>query len=234
MGRIRTVKPEFWRHEELSKLPEATHLLAASLLNYADDEGYFNANYGLIKSECSPLRDPSVSIHDSITMLCRIGFIRVGQAVDTRRYGHVLTFLDHQRINRPTKSKIAKLSITWEESPTIHPELTDCSPTDHSRKGKEGNREQGKDSSEAKASGAGAPVDLDAELFGGCLRWLASLNGNDPDKYRSVIGKWVKVHGRERTLEIFRGAQTMRKPIGDPVAWMETLLKPKLRKVPQI
>jgi hypothetical protein len=41
MGRIRTIKPEFWRSEDLCSLPEATHMLAAALLNYADDEGFF-------------------------------------------------------------------------------------------------------------------------------------------------------------------------------------------------
>jgi hypothetical protein len=56
MARIRTIKPEFWRHEDLSALPEATHMLAAQLLNYADDYGYFNANPALIKAEVSPLR----------------------------------------------------------------------------------------------------------------------------------------------------------------------------------
>ena len=69
MARIRTIKPEFWAHEDLSELPEATHMLAAALLNYADDEGYFNANPMLIKAACSPLREPSVSIQESLTLL---------------------------------------------------------------------------------------------------------------------------------------------------------------------
>ena len=61
MARIRTIKPEFWKHEDLSALPEITHMLAAALLGYADDEGYFNANPALVKSECLPLRESSVS-----------------------------------------------------------------------------------------------------------------------------------------------------------------------------
>ena len=55
MARIRTIKPEFWRHEDLSALPADTHMLAAALLNYADDEGYFNANPKLVEAECFPV-----------------------------------------------------------------------------------------------------------------------------------------------------------------------------------
>jgi hypothetical protein len=142
MARIRTIKPEFWKHEILSSLPEATHVLAAALLNYADDEGYFNANPGLIKAECSPLREPSVSIHDSLISLSKIGYLRFGTGPDGRRYGRVVSFDDHQRINRPTPSKIKELDIVWEDSPTTHPQLTEGSHPEG--KGKEQGKEQGK------------------------------------------------------------------------------------------
>lgn len=140
MARIRTVKPEFWRHEDLSDLPAEAHLLAAALLNYCDDEGYFNANPKLIKAECCPLREDSVSIHDSITALSDIGYIRVGEGSDGKKYGQVVTFAEHQRINRPTASKIAKISICWEGSNTTHTQLSESSQPE--RKGKEGNRER--------------------------------------------------------------------------------------------
>ena len=140
MARIRTIKPEFWEHEDLSELPEATHMLAAALLNYADDEGYFNANPMLIKAACSPLREPSVSIPESLTLLSNTGYIRLGVAPDGKRYGHVVAFLVHQRVNRPTPSKIKTLEIAWEESGIAHPQLTEPSPPEgkgRERKGKE-------------------------------------------------------------------------------------------------
>ena len=114
MARIRTIKPEFWANEGLSALPEATHLLAAALLNYADDEGYFNANPKLVEAACSPLREPSVRIHESLVSLHRVGYIRLGVGADGKRYGHVVHFVDHQRVSHPTPSKIATISITWD------------------------------------------------------------------------------------------------------------------------
>lgn len=162
MARIRTIKPEFWRHEALSALPEATHMLAAALLNYADDEGYFNAHPGLIKSECSPLREPSVSIHDSLTHLSNIGFIRLGAGPDGRRYGRILTFEDHQHINRKTPSKISRLEIVWEDALSTHAQLTEPSRLEGNREqgtgNREGNREQGREGKGEGDAGASAPI----------------------------------------------------------------------------
>lgn len=116
MGRIRTVKPEFWRHEVLSALLPETHMLAAALINYADDEGYFNAHPGLVKAECMPLREPSVSIHDSLCELSKIGFIQMAKGSDGKTYGRVVKFAEHQRVNRPTPSKIKQLVSFSEHS----------------------------------------------------------------------------------------------------------------------
>jgi len=125
MARIRTIKPEFWKHEDLSELKSDTHMLAASLLNYADDEGYFNANEKLITAECCPLRDLSVTIHGSITSLCEIGYIRIGHSKDGKRYGHIINFLEHQVINRPKASKIKDLDVVWDSSVNSHGLISD-------------------------------------------------------------------------------------------------------------
>jgi hypothetical protein len=157
MSRIRTVKPEFWKHEELSALPESVHILAAALLNYADDEGYFNANHKLVKAECCPLRETSVSVHDALAMLSGIGYLRLGSGADGKRYGHIVKFDSHQRVNRKTPSKIKTIEIAWEPSVMAHPQLTEPSPLEG--KGKERN---GK---EDAAPGARTPVDAEKELF---------------------------------------------------------------------
>lgn len=139
MARIRTIKPEFWSDERLSELPEATHMLAAAILNFADDDGYFNANPSLIKAGCFPLREPSVSIHDSLTALANIGFLRLGTGSDRRRYGHIVSFKKHQRINRATESRIRVLDITWDYSVSPHVVLSESSLLEQGT----GNREQG-------------------------------------------------------------------------------------------
>lgn len=141
MGRIRTIKPEFWRNEELSALPEAAHMLAAALLNYADDEGYFNANERLIQADCFPLRDLSITIHGALNELSNIGYLRLGEGSDGRRYGQILAFRKHQVISRPSPSKISILSIAWGESFSTHGAIIEDSTPEGNWEGK------GKDSS---------------------------------------------------------------------------------------
>lgn len=142
MARIRTIKPGFWKHEDLSDLPEATHMLAAALLNYADDDGYFNANAGLVKAECCPLREPSVSVPDSLRLLVGIGYIRLGTGADGKRYGQVVSFAEHQRVNRPIPSKIKDMQIRWDDSEPAHTQLTEPSPLEREWKGNK--EEEGK------------------------------------------------------------------------------------------
>ena len=117
MGRIRTIKPSFWTDEDLSELPPETHMLAASLLNYSDDEGYFNANPKLVKASCCPLREDSTNVRRGLEQLQKMGYLRLGKSRDDgKSYGHILTFSDHQRVDRGKESKIKVLDIEWEQS----------------------------------------------------------------------------------------------------------------------
>lgn len=140
MARIRTIKPEFWKHESLCEQPEATHMLAAALINYADDHGYFNANPKLIAGEIYPLREPSVSIPESLRRLQAIGYIRLGTGADGRAYGHIVEFDKHQRVSHPTDSKISCLTITWHDSGII-PEASVKAPETFGPEQGTGNRE---------------------------------------------------------------------------------------------
>jgi hypothetical protein len=159
MARIRTIKPEFWKSEALSDLPEATHMLAAALLNYADDHGYFNANPKLIQAECSPLREPSVKVHESLGSLQAIGYVRLGTGADGRRYGHIVEFKAHQRVAHPTDSKISLISITWDERGNPPDNFLKDTETFIPEQGT-GNREQGTGNRESREPRA----DIEAEF----------------------------------------------------------------------
>lgn len=160
MARIRTIKPEFWKHEDLSALPEITHMLAAALLNHADDEGYFNANPALVKAECLPLREYSLSTQEMLNQLSNVGYIELGAGADGKRYGRVVKFDEHQRVNRPTASKIKVIHIVWGDGLSTHGALSEDSSPE--RKGKEGKgREQGKQSTGVDLSTAGGDAATD-------------------------------------------------------------------------
>lgn len=146
MARIRTIKPEFWKSESLSDQPEATHMLAAALINYADDQGYFNANPKLVQSECCPLREPSVSVPESLRRLQEIGYLRLGTSDDGKRYGHLVGFSSHQKISHPTPSKIANKTITWDNSGKAPEDVMNAQDNFRPEQGKEQGTGNGKES----------------------------------------------------------------------------------------
>lgn len=114
MARIRSIKPEFFTNERLSALGAPTHLLAAALLTYADDEGYFNANPGLVRAACGPLRDDFANIPEMLASLLRIDYIRFYDGSNGSRYGHIVEFSKHQRVDHPSASKIKPLLLAPE------------------------------------------------------------------------------------------------------------------------
>lgn len=135
MARIRTVKPEFWQDEDLAALNPFTQLLAIGLLNHADDHGYFKAHKALVKAAVFPFSEPSLNIHGMLTELSNINYISLFQGADGKPYGHINSFGKHQKVNRPTPSKIEPLRQFTEDSVSVHGGLTAGT----------GNREQGKE-----------------------------------------------------------------------------------------
>ncbi|EOF5040626.1 DnaT-like ssDNA-binding domain-containing protein [Providencia rettgeri] len=111
MARIRTIKPTFWTDEDMADISEAACLLAIGLLNYADDEGYFNANPKLIKAAVFPIRETSGSIPVLLQELSNCGYISLFSAQDGKRYGLINNFTKHQVVNKKTPSKIKELNL---------------------------------------------------------------------------------------------------------------------------
>ena len=108
MPRIRTIKPEFWSNEKLSDLSLTAHMLAAALLNYADDEGYFNAHPALVRAGTFPLRREFTleTVAADLEALRGVDYWRKWQGPDGRVYGWIRGFTTHQRVSHPSPSKI--------------------------------------------------------------------------------------------------------------------------------
>lgn len=111
MARIRTIKPEFWTDEDMAEVSEAACLLAIGLLNYADDEGYFNANPKLIKAAVFPIREPSVTIPVMLRELSNHGYLCMFSTSDNRHFGLIQNFAKHQVVNKPRPSKIKGMEL---------------------------------------------------------------------------------------------------------------------------
>jgi hypothetical protein len=106
MARIRTIKPGFFRSEDVSALPMRARLTWIGIWTQCDDQGRTKDNPKLIKADVWPLDPVTLAdIEEDLITLAAHGRI-VRYEVDDRRYLEVVNWNDHQSINRPTPSKI--------------------------------------------------------------------------------------------------------------------------------
>jgi len=77
--------------------------------------------------------------------LCNIGYIRVFDGSDGKKYGLVCGFLKHQRVSRSTPSKFKELITNNERSLTTHAQLSEDSPQERKGKERKGREGKGKD-----------------------------------------------------------------------------------------
>jgi len=106
MARIRTIKPAIFSSETVCAWPIPVRWTFAGLFTYLDDEGRGRDEARLVKAELYPLDDAmtvkKVQQHLDLIRttgpLCR--YKVAGQSLI-----HVVSWREHQRINRPTASK---------------------------------------------------------------------------------------------------------------------------------
>lgn len=138
--RIRTIKPEFWSHPVLSSLDDGARLLAIGLLNLADDEGYFLSHATLVRNALRPFDEDSTRTRRALDTLEKVGWIELREHSEQGQIGKVVNFAKHQRIDRPTLSKL----VAYFNSTSPRRALDESSLLE--RKGKEGKgMDQGED-----------------------------------------------------------------------------------------
>lgn len=118
MARIRTIKPEFWEDETIALLPPLGRLLFIGTWNLADDEGLLRWTPDYLKA--------GIFIYDKLTIKQVSGLMELlvdaglvfpyqgGKAHQLLAY--IPGFTRHQRINRPSPSKLPPPSI---QSPEV-------------------------------------------------------------------------------------------------------------------
>lgn len=149
MPRIRSIKPEFFTSLTVADLTPEQRLTFIGLWTHADDEGRCVDDARLIKAAIWPLDDRTTAdIEEDLRALSESSLI-LRYTLNRKRYMAVRGWAEHQRINRPTASKlppppeapIPDLTCGDEDSRTPHGGVTDDSLAE--RKGKEQGKEQG-------------------------------------------------------------------------------------------
>ena len=102
MARKRIIDPEFWSDEEIGQWTCAGRLFYIACWNFADDAGVLKAHSSLLKSQIFPY-DLRIDIEELKEMVSKK---ILWYSVSGSQYGFVKNFLKHQRIDRPSPSKL--------------------------------------------------------------------------------------------------------------------------------
>mgnify|MGYP000103035265 CR=1 FL=1 len=106
MPRIRTIKPEFWTDERIGELSIPARLMFIGLWNYADDEGRFEVSPKKLKIWIFPYDEISAEeVWNYFEELLATGLV-IEYEIEGRIYYCIKNFKKHQRINRPSHSKL--------------------------------------------------------------------------------------------------------------------------------
>ena len=118
MARIRSIKPEFWGSESITNLSREARLVYIGLWCFADDEGRFRAQIGVLAGQLFPEDDDGREVveralaeltgaltEDSLRTQSR-PMVELYVGPDGHHYGQIVAWAKHQRINRPTPSSL--------------------------------------------------------------------------------------------------------------------------------
>ncbi|MFF3536429.1 hypothetical protein ACFYXP_21095 [Streptomyces sp. NPDC002466] len=108
MARIRTIKPEAFTSESLAEVSVEAERTFFGLLTQADDHGRHRDNAAIIAGLLWPLRAEHTSVHveDDLHQLANAGLICRYTGCDGRRYLHIVTWSAHQKIDKPSQSRL--------------------------------------------------------------------------------------------------------------------------------
>ncbi|BAL85487.1 putative phage protein [Actinoplanes missouriensis 431] len=205
MARIRTIKPEFFTSLAIASLTLEARLTFIGLWTHVDDEGRCVDDARLIKAAVWPLDDRlSSDVELDLKALSESSLI-TRYTVGARSFLAITNWNEHQRINRPTRSKIPAPppAETAPASPRYAPppaETTPHSEPSHSPHAPlaedslaERNREQGTGNRENPAARvreddpAGTPGRAEQIV----QAWMTACTRRPPSRVVDAIGREV-------------------------------------------
>ncbi|MEV0584053.1 hypothetical protein [Nonomuraea sp. NPDC050310] len=106
--RIRSIKPEFWRSDDIARLRRDVRLLFIGLWSYVDDNGVGIDDFRQISADLFALEDDPQGarnfVRDGLATLSAASLI-VRYEHQGKRYLHIPTWDRHQRVDKPGKQR---------------------------------------------------------------------------------------------------------------------------------
>ncbi|MCK4121373.1 hypothetical protein HFK83_03175 [Ralstonia pseudosolanacearum] len=135
MARIRTIKPEFPQSESMGRVSREARLCFIQLWTLADDEGRLRGNSRMLASLLYPYDDDAPSLIDGWLDELESEACLHRYKIDGNNYVQIANWLIHQKIDKPSKSKIP----AFDESSRILANPREMSSED------QGSKDQGKE-----------------------------------------------------------------------------------------
>lgn len=162
--RIRTIKPEFFKHDGVAALPALTRILLIGLWSMADGWGRLQDRPTRIKVEVLPYDD--IDVDDELSRLHEAGFI-VRYSVGDERLIEIPKFRQHQNISGKEFIVPSKFpSINEGSVGEVMVKESGRKSETQERKGKEGNKgkEQGKGKESEERAASSLPTDASGSV----------------------------------------------------------------------
>lgn len=177
MARIRTIKPEFPHSESMGRVSREARLCFILLWTIADDAGRLRGNSRMLASLLFPYDDDAKKHIDGwLDQLSSEGCI-ARYEVDGTAYVQVLKWAEHQKIDKPSPSKLP----SFDDSSRILANPRELSAMDQEGNGRERKGEEGK-------SSATPPCDVPHVLT------LPLVDGSEHPVTQHAVDDWRKAY----------------------------------------
>lgn len=153
MGRIRSIKPEFPHSESIGKLSREARLLFILLWTIADDEGKLRGASRMLASLLYPYDDDAPRLIDDWIDELEMEPHIVRYTVKGDTFIQICNWNKHQKIEKPTRSKLPAFDVDSPTPPRLLPEASP-KPLEASATDKEGDKEEEKDQGLTPSSAA--------------------------------------------------------------------------------
>lgn len=208
--RIRSIKPEFWRSQDISALPIEHRLLFIGLWSYVDDNGVGRDSLASITADLFAddlERDPRETfarVERGLDALSSRGMIR-RYVVENKRYVFMTAWESHQKIDRPSKPRYPLPTSTIEtlDESSRDTREDDATPSLRARvgTGEQGAGEQGADAAQSAGTNRGSRLPQGWEPTEELRRQMAEER---PDvnlyaEHLKFVDHWTAKTGRDAT-----------------------------------
>jgi hypothetical protein len=155
MARIRTIKPELPQSESMGRVSRDARLTFIELWTLADDEGRLRGNSRMLASLLFPYDDDAKDLIDGWLTELEVEECLVRYKVGGDTYIQISNWLIHQKIDKPSKSKIPE----FDESSRILANPREVSSEDQGSRTKD----QGKANASVNSGSDEPEIDLTGE-----------------------------------------------------------------------